>query len=136
MLWRRLLFAMLGLLIAACTVFGSATDEQPSDTSLPPNGMCRPGSLLLPGESCTHTFSRLSSAATSNLGETPSYERVTRTFHVDFEGVGHYGDSLSGFRIDYASGSGDYAVRFVAYATEEGSFYIDVVMPAEVMTST
>lgn len=118
----------LALLAAAC----GGDPEQPAGEALPADGTCRAGVVLQAGEECTHEYSYRTGTRITASGSRPIMETAAIVFRVDAEGIGHYGDELSGTRIERTIELEGETIRFAASARDDGSFYIEEATRADV----
>ncbi len=115
-------------LVVACAETGmdgaDDTEEQPG-IALPADGLCRSGVVIQKGESCTHTYSYSAGVTFSSSGSTEIFETEEIEFRVDDDGIGHYGDRLSGTSLESTVNLGDDKIVFIARGRDDGSFFIE-----------
>ena len=131
----RVLLSLIALatIACACTSGGADRPAQPEGASIPADGNCRAGVVVRQGERCTHEYSYRVGTRITSSGSQSIVETGAVVFRVDADGVGHYGDDLSGTSIERTIWFDGDAIRFVAHARDDGSFYIEEATGGEAL---
>jgi len=122
----RVLLALIAVVVAtACAPEGSGLPAETEGAPIPADGNCRAGVAVQRGERCTHEYSYRVGTRITSSGSQAIVETRAVVFRVDGDGVGHYGDDLSGTNIERTIEFDGAAIRFIARGRDDGSFYIE-----------
>ena len=120
---------------AACAPEGSDLPAQTEGAQIPADGSCRAGVVVQRGERCTHEYSYRVGTRITSSGSQAIVAAGEVVFRVDADGVGHYGDDLSGTNIERTITFDGEAIRFAARARDDGSFYIEEASGGEALAA-
>ena len=126
-----LVAAVLFVVMACSTSEPDSGEGLEPGIALPADGKCRARVVLQEGENCVHEYSYAIGTLITASGAQPLVESASIVFRVDSDGIGHYGDKLSGTSIKHTIEIGDEKIAFEAYARDDGSFYIEQATQTE-----